>query len=484
MKPDYLSRRNFLSRCTGHAFGWPLAATLADLRLMNSVMAQAPVNDYKALVCVFLSGGNDANNMLAPIDGEQYGRYAAARGPLTLIQNPGTAAYLRPLNVRNNTSGNGYGVHSSLPDLQTLFDDQKLAFMTNVGTLVEPMTKAQYTDRTRKRPAQLFSHNDQVFQWQTSVSDSPTRTGWAGRMADILASANTGSSISMSISLAGFNSWEVGDVVSQYQISTSGAVTLTRNSGDVGSATARMTAIRDMLAMGRANLPEKDYRDVFQRAVNNADLLNTALTGADAGQNGALPLASSPLGQRIALPATDPLTLRANTLAPQLQMVARMINARRQLSMKRQVFFVQLGGWDTHNVQTTAHPALFNTINGALKGFWDTLVAMGVSNQVTTFSASDFGRTLQSNGSGSDHGWGTHQFMLGGAVQGGRLWGKFPNLAVNGPDDTGLGRWIPTTSVDQYGATLARWFGVESTQLNEIFPNLSRFATPDVGFLG
>jgi len=506
-----LSRRSFLRHALGSSVGLTAVSALTDLRLINHALAQQAVfDDYKALVCIFLDGGNDSANILVPASGPAYDGYVAGRGgPFNIdptqgglgllpADYTGTLPRVVPLTVRNNPYPFDFGVHSSFAStyangvpqdgIARLFNDGNAAFVANAGVLVEPMTRAQYKGSTRRRPPQLFSHSDQVYQWQTSMPDKITRTGWGGRMADrpYIFGSNNGSPISMSISLAGTNTWEVGDVIHQYQITTSGAASLTGTSGSTANA-ARLAALRDVLAVNRPNLAEKDYKSVFDRALNNATLLSNALTSADAGNNGSLNWATSPLG--IATRATTG-PLRNNSLANQLNMVARIINARHNglLSMRRQVFFVRVGGYDTHSSQRDSHANnLLRPLSDAVWAFQKTVEAMQVANGVTGFSISDFGRTFKNNDTGlvagSDHGWGSHHVVFGGAVQGGKIYGTYPTLEVNGPDDTSDGRWIPTTSSDEFGATLARWFGVTDPDLTTIFPNLPRFAHPNLGFL-
>ncbi|MFN0129590.1 MAG: DUF1501 domain-containing protein [Verrucomicrobiales bacterium] len=507
-----LSRRTFLRHALGSSLGITAVSALTDLRLINHALAeQSLFTDYKALVCIFLDGGNDSDNILVPATGPAYNGYVTGRGGpfnadptlgglgLLPVDYTGTLPRVVPLNVIDNVHAHDFGVHSSFASTYTngvpqdgiarLFNDGKAAFVANAGVLVEPINRAQYRGGTRRRPPQLFSHSDQVYQWQTSLPDKITRTGWGGRMADrpYIFGSNNGSPISMSISLAGTNTWEVGDIIHQYQITTNGAASLTGTTGSSANA-ARLSALRDVLALNRANLAEKDYKTVFDRALNNATLLSNALTSADAGNNGSLAWANSPIGI-----ATRPTTgpLRNNSLATQLNMVARLINARHNglLNMRRQIFFVRTGGYDTHSSQRDSHANnLLRPLSDAVWAFQQTIEAMSVSQGVTGFTISDFGRTFKNNDTGiqagSDHGWGSHQVVFGGAVRGSRIYGTYPTLQVNGPDDTSDGRWIPTTSTDEFGATLARWFGVTEPDLTTIFPNLPRFPRPDLGFLG
>ncbi|MFN2475889.1 MAG: DUF1501 domain-containing protein [Chthoniobacterales bacterium] len=424
--------------------------TIFDLRRLSA--ATPTDGDYKAIVCLFLFGGNDANNVLIQHDANGYPSYAAARGVLALPQ-----ASLLPLTLQGG-DGRDFAFHPNLPELQSLFNQGKLGVVANVGTLVAPVTRAQYLAGGAAVPPQLFSHADQSVQWQTSVPDRISRTGWGGRMADALRSLNGDSKISLSISIAGTNTFEVGDTVLPYSVSPTGSLGLAGMDGSANS-NVRLQAFKDLLAQPHNNLFEKAYSDTVTRSIAANDLLTSALAGV------------APL--KTVFPATS--------LSNQLQMIAKLIAARTNLGMRRQIFFCSVGGYDTHGDQLTGQANLLTELSQALNAFYNSTAELGVADQVTTFTASDFGRTFPTNGSGSDHGWGSHQFVLGGAVQGGRLFGTFPTLAVNGPDDTGQGRWIPTTSVDEFSATLASWFGVGASEMPLVLPNIGRFAHPDLG---
>ena len=427
--------------------------TIFDLRRLSA--APLDTTDYKALICLFLFGGNDANNLIIPHDTSGYASYAAARGTLAIPQNT-----ILPLTMLNG-DGRDFALHPNLVELQGLFNQGKLGIVTNVGTLVAPVTRAQYLAGGAAVPPQLFSHADQSVQWQTSVPDVISKTGWGGRMADMLQSLNAGSNISLNISIAGTNTFEVGNTVLPYSISPNGSVGLAGFDGSA-NANVRLQAFKDLLALPHNNLFEQAYADTVSRSIAANDLLASALANPPVFQT---PFPASNLGQ-------------------QLSMIAKLIAARDNLSMKRQIFFCSVGGYDTHGDQLTGQANLFTELSQALNAFYAATVQLGVASQVTTFSASDFGRTYPTNGSGSDHGWGSHQLVLGGAVQGGRLFGTFPTLAVNGPDDTGQGRWIPTTSVDEFSATLATWFGVAASDLATVLPNIGRFAHPNLGIFG
>ncbi|MEY2497413.1 MAG: hypothetical protein QOD12_969 [Verrucomicrobiota bacterium] len=449
------TRRTFIRQAACAALTTSgLLNTIFDLRRLSAA-TYADTTDYKALVCLFLFGGNDANNVIVPHDNAGYTSYAAARGILAIPQ-----ASLLPLTLPNG-DGRDFAFHPNLAELQALFNQGHLGIVSNVGTLVAPVTRAQYLAGGAAVPSQLFSHADQSVQWQTSVPDQISKTGWGGRMADVLQSLNANSKISLNISIAGTNTFEVGNTVLPYNISSNGSVGLA-GFDNSANANVRLQAFKDLLALPHHNLLEQAYSDTVSRSIAANELLTTALAGLPALQT--------------VFPAT--------ALAQQLGMVAKLIAARTNLSMQRQIFFCSVGGYDTHGDQLTGQSNLFTELSQALNAFYSATNELGVVQQVTTFTASDFGRTYPTNGSGSDHGWGSHQFVLGGAVQGGRLFGTFPTLAVNGPDDTGQGRWIPTTSVDEFSATLATWFGVSASQLSTVLPNIGRFAHPNLGIFG
>jgi len=450
-----ISRRIFVRQAACAALTTSgILNTIFDLRRLSAATVPDG-SDFRALVCLFLYGGNDANNVIIPHDADGYASYAAARGILAIPQNQ-----LLPLTLQGG-DGRDFGFHPSLPELQALFNQGHLGVVANVGTLVGPITRSQYLSGGAAVPPQLFSHADQSVQWQTSVPDQVSRTGWGGRMADLLHSLNGNSQVSLSISIAGTNTFEVGNTVLPYSISSDGSIGLAGFDGSA-NANVRLQAFRDLLALPHNNLLEKAYSDTVSRAITENDLLTTALAGIPPLQT--------------VFPAT--------ALAQQLNMVAKLIAARTSLGMRRQIFFCSVGGFDTHGDQISSQASLLVELSQALNAFYAATVELGMADSVTTFTASDFGRTFPTNGSGSDHGWGNHQFVLGGAVQGGRLFGTFPTLEVNGPDDTGQGRWIPTTSVDEFSATLATWFGVSNSDLPTVLPNIGRFAQPNIGIFG
>jgi uncharacterized protein (DUF1501 family) len=457
LTPQDLTRRKFIGNACAAVGATGLLNALAQLRVIGAIAGDATTSssDYKALVCIFLYGGNDANNMVVPTDSTGYASYAAQRTSLALAQSS-----LLGLTPKTYSDGRSYGFHPSLVEAQALFGTGQLALMANTGTLTYPTTLKQYNSGTASLPPQLFSHSDQQTQWQSSLPDQPFQTGWGGRLADIINALNTNNSVSMSISVAGENSFQVGQVVSQYAVSPSGAVVLSGTSGST-TATTRYNTQLDLLNQTEQNLFQAAFSNLNSSAITDSNLLTTLLTGATTLQT--------------KFPNTS--------LGTQLNMIAKLISAAPQLGLKRQVFFASLGGFDTHTVELTAQGPLLVQVSQAMNAFYKATVELGVDSQVTTFTGSDFSRTYNTNGNGTDHGWGSHHLVLGGAVKGGDIYGTMPSQVLGGPDDTGRGRWIPSTSVDQYAATLATWFGVSPTNLPIVLPNIGRFANSKVGFM-
>jgi uncharacterized protein (DUF1501 family) len=485
------TRRDFIRQAACAALGTAaLTAFVRDLRFINSAAAQSSIgdNDYKALVCIFLAGGNDSNNLIIPTILSEWEDYAAIRSDVLAIPRSGAAFNALPISSLNN-DGHEYGFHPACPELVTLFEEAKLATLFNVGTLVFPMTRAEYQSGVLQKPPQLFSHADQVTQWQTSIPDQPPLTGWGGRCADLLAAVQPNAPISLSVSLSGANTFEVGNIVSQYSVSTSGAISVSSVSG------TRLQALTNLLSLPYANLQTRAHASVTAHAIETGALLNNAIAATAEASQGGTWAWTTPFPMTVTPPTGGaPFT---SSLAAQLKMVARLIEAGHRnaiaggFGMKRQIFFCQVGGYDTHTSQTPgpgsstigSHANLLAELSQCMFAFQRAMDQLSLSNEVTTFTGSDFGRTFPCNGQGSDHGWGSHHLIMGGAVNGRKTYGKFPTLAVNGPDDTSTGRWIPTTACDQYFATLASWFGVDAGNLATVFPNIGRFATPNLGFL-
>ncbi|HET8899266.1 MAG TPA: DUF1501 domain-containing protein [Rhodanobacteraceae bacterium] len=471
----HVNRRQFLRKSIGAALGGAsLYSAFGSLRLMAATLntqTAAALGGYKALVCVFLFGGNDSFNSIVPTSGPALTDYLAARGALA------QTAGLHALTPQAGGGPGNYALHPGMPELASLFNAGKAAVVANVGSLLYPITAAQYQAGSVASPPQLFSHQDQAMQWQTSRPDDANALGWGGRIADLLHAGNSGQ-VPMSITLSGNNSFERGAVVTPYGMDPNGVGRMSYHDdgdecwiagscSDYGAETQALNraAYEALIAPGtQTNALERAFASANARSIDIYNQIDSAL--------GDPPLWSTPF------PAD-------NDLAAQLQMVARLIGIRNALGMSRQIYFVSTGNYDTHTDQLANQEWNLSQLSQALKAFHDATVQLGVDNDVTTFTASDFGRSLAVNASGTDHGWGGHHFVLGGAVQGGRFYGAMPSLkADNNPDDTGWGQIIPTTAVDQYAATLARWLGVDAGGIGDIFPNLGRFASSDLGFMG
>ncbi|HEY0100992.1 MAG TPA: DUF1501 domain-containing protein [Pyrinomonadaceae bacterium] len=469
------TRRDFL-RQTGCALvgGAAFASGIEQLGLINALaQGSSTATDYKALVCIFLSGGNDGNNTVVPVDAARYAEYANVRSAAGLaIPAPGQTGGLLPINP---LSGGAYGLHPSMPELKTLFDNRQLAVVSNVGPLVEPLTRDTYRSGSGKRPLQLFSHSDQVAQWQTSVSHDASQTGWGGRTADRTATLNGAATFPQVVSIAGTTIFATGANTRPLGISDSrtaltSVLPLNNPPGAAGYTAAqrdaRRAAFDQMRNLDLGATLVKASRDTTEQAIQTSIALATAN-------------------------ATLATVFPDTTLGYQLEQVARLVKLRDTLSIKRQIFFCALGGFDTHSGQTAANGqgALLTQVSQAMKAFYDATVELGIQNNVTAFTLSDFGRTLQPAGTGagavgSDHGWGNHHFIMGGAVRGGDFYGRFPTLALGGPDDTDTrGRWIPSISVEQYAATLASWYGLAASDLPLVFPLIGRFSTANLGFM-
>jgi uncharacterized protein (DUF1501 family) len=416
--------------------------------------SSASFTDYKALVCVFLFGGNDSFNMVVPRSLAEYNVYAASRQNLAVARD--VLLPIEPL----TSDGAQYGLHPGMTGLRDLFETGRAAVVANVGPLIQSTTRDQFLNHSVPVPPQLFSHNDQQDQWQTLRGRAGIKTGWAGRIADALAAQTGAQQIALNISLNGTAPFQAGASTLPYTIGTTGAPVY------FGMTTApedraRRAAFEALLGENWLSIFARAFAGVNRRALDTADLVNAALATA--------PTLVTPFP--------------ASRLAQQLAMVAKLIAVRDALSMSRQIFFVAAGGFDTHDNQATDQPNLLADVSASVAAFHAATVELGVAAQVTTFTQSDFGRTLTSNGDGTDHGWGGHQLLAGDAVRGRDIYGRMPRLEIGGPDDVGAGRIVPTTSVDQFAATLSKWFGVTEAQLDLIAPNLANFAQRDLGFL-
>ena len=490
MKHLPATRREFLrvASVIGGSVGAAGAPFALNLAALGSASAQT-AGDYKAIVCLFLFGGNDSCNMVLPTDAASWTAYTTVRSqapdPIALRPagtapdaaaaggSPAALGGVLPLNpaytvfAQNNTRA--ISLHPAMVEARALFDtEQRLAILANAGPLVTPITKAEYRANSKPRPPKLFSHNDQQSTWQ-ALSPEGARIGWGGRLGDLVASQNGGGTIFTNISASGNAVFLAGRSVFQYQVGNGGAVSIAGVNGTLFGSSAASAQFRSLITSDNQNLFAKEYAAITKRSVE----AQAAFQAAFAASTVAAPT-----------PYVNPVT-RANAnsgIAGQLQTVARIIGARGALGARRQIFFVSLGGFDTHDGQNRSHSDLMARLSHALKYFDDTMGAMGMRNNVTLFTASDFGRTFTSNGDGTDHGWGAHHFVLGGAVRGREVYGRFPQVGLNQDDEVGSGNLIPGISVDQIGATLGRWFGVGESDLDLVFPNLRNFDR-NLGFM-
>lgn len=512
MKGLNASRREFLRVASSlsalGAVGGPLGINLAAI---NAAAAQTPApGDYKALVCIFLFGGNDACGTVLPTDPDTWNRYTTTRnaGSTALALPPvgapsngarGTSGFLGgvlPITPRTaqgfppGTVGSGvrpFALHPALVKTRALFNSGKLAILANVGMLVQPTTKANYNTRNWPLPRSLFSHNDQTDEWQSGAGEG-ARYGWAGQMGDLFVSGNTHpifTTVSTSINAVLLDGRQVNQYQVSYNSTTQSAAAIHMQFANPGGGLFNSRGAQDvvrtiMTAPTGSSLFTRDYAAVVNRSLDAEAVLTSAFAGATV----------APPTQYI-VPSTG--NLATNPIATQLQSVAQFVAAHNTLGARRQVFFVSIYGFDLHSGLASAEPDLLAQLDHGLDYFYTTLktgLSVGdMSSQVTTFTMSDFGRTLTSNGDGVDHGWGAHHFIMGGAVRGGDIYNQFPTIGVdikngfNNPDGISSGNLIPTVSVDQYAATLGAWFGVSAANLNTIFPNLHNFSSANLGFV-
>jgi uncharacterized protein (DUF1501 family) len=495
MSQPNASRRKFLRTASvvSGSVGAAAAPFALNLATLSSAVAQT-AGPYKAIVCLFMYGGNDASNMVVRTDAASFDVYTKMR-----TQAPDSIALLAPGTLANVNAARAtparlggvvplvpkftagvpgstanaaftYGLHPSMPEVASLFAANRLAIVANAGPLIAPMTKAQYQANSVPRPRALGSHNDQQSTWQ-ALGPEGVKVGWGGHLGDIVASGNANAAFT-SIAVSGNAVFSAGDTVFQYQVGGNGAVQISGLSGNLfGSSTASAT-LRGIVTAGNQNLFADEYASIVKRSVNAQASFQTAFAASTA-----------PNPTTYIQPSTG--NAQTNGLAQQLQTVARIIGARSALGVTRQVFFVSMGGFDTHSAQNASQADLLARLSHAIGYFDTTLASLGgvdMRSNVTLFTASDFGRTHTSNGDGTDHGWGGHHFISGGAVRGGEIFGTFPEFGPQGADSAG-NQYLPSTSVDQIGATIGKWFGATPTQLNTMFPNLPNFATPDLGFL-
>jgi len=452
------SRRAFLKRSAAFGLVGGASPFVMNLAAIGEAAA-ATASDYKALVCIFLYGGNDYANTVVPYDQPSYDLYANLRGTIAIPRDSLAQTILYPATAL--PGARQYALAPQLAPLIPVFDAGRMAVALNVGTLIQPTSKTNYTNRSVPLPPKLFSHNDQQSFWQACNPEGAT-SGWGGRIGDLLQSGN-GSAALTCINAAGNAVFMSGRTAVQYGVTTNGPVPLLNNTTNLFGSATGMTTLRAMMTGPRNHLFEDEHARVTKRSLDLQAQVSAALAAGPA-------VTGFPAG---------------NSLADQLRIVARLISVSQELGAKRQVFFVSLGGFDTHDAILTTHPTLMTRLGAAMRAFYDATVTLGVADRVTTFTASDFGRTLTSNANGSDHGWGSMHFVMGGAVNGRAYYGTPPMLANNGPDDVGQGRLLPALSVDQYGATMASWFGVSAGNMPTVLPNINNYnpSTWNLGFV-
>jgi uncharacterized protein (DUF1501 family) len=446
---------------------------------LNSLAAMAQgtgASDYRALVCVFLQGGNDGHGTVIATDSASFSAFTQARSGAPGLAYP--LSSLLPITPNTSQNGRTFALNPYLTGVQNLFNSGRAAIVANTGTLIAPATKAQVQANSVPLPASLFSHFDQTAAWQAIASNggSSEHMGWGGSVADLIESMNMNSnSMFTCISTAGIALFLSGQTSFQLNVTPAGPIPISGLANPLFGSQAGSSALASILTADETNLFAKEYGVVVNRSIQAQALLASSM------------LAAGPTGVPNPPQYLDPVTnmLTDNPLAASLQTVARIIGGRASLGVNRQIFYVQLGSFDTHDGQAPTHAKLLTQLGQALEYFDGLMQSSGLGNQVTTFTASDFGRTLTSNSDGTDHGWGSHHFVVGGAVQGHDMYGQYPVIGVNQANDVGAGRLIPTTSVDQYAGTLARWFGLSDGQVKQVFPNFANFGTsPYLGFLG
>jgi uncharacterized protein (DUF1501 family) len=449
-----MNRREFLTSSGAAA----LFAATPGLAYSQVIGSSAAFDDYRALVCVFLFGGNDSFNMLVPRSDTEYRAYEVSRQNLAIPQDQ-----LLPITTPG-TGSRRYSMHFAMVSLQQVFEEGRGAFVANVGPLVEPTTRDEFFEKSVALPRQLFSHNDQQDQWNSLTGNRSPKTGWAGRMADLIRDSVAGQKMATNASLFGNNLQQSAEETVACVMGPEGPMSFPGFSSTPGEpGYAQREASLRVLEAHYGSISERALAKVQRRAIATADTVTAAIDN----------------------PSRPPLTTAfpQSQLGTQLRTVARLIAARDDLSMRRQVFFVAAGGFDSHDKQADDQPGLLADVSESLSAFYRSTVELGVTENVTAFTQSDFGRTLTSNGDGTDHAWGGNQIVLGGTVLGGKIYGSYPELQIGGPEDVGGGRFIPSTSSDQYAATLATWFGIADADLDIVAPNLRNFTTRNLGFM-
>jgi len=471
------SRRQFLRTASlASMSGLSVSPFILGLNSLAAMAQGTATSDYRALVCVFLQGGNDGHGSVIATDAESFAAFTQARAGAPGLAYP--LASLLPIVPNTAQSGRSFALNPSLAGVQNLFNAGRAAIVANTGTLIAPATKAQVNAKSVPLPASLFSHFDQTAAWQAIAANggSSEHVGWGGSVADLIESMNLNSnSMFTCISTAGIALFLAGQTSFQLNVTSAGPIPISGLGQPLFGQQAGSTALSSILSAEETNLFAKEYEVVVNRSIQAQALLASSMLPAGVGGVANPPQYLDPVTNKLA----------DNPLATSLQTVARIIGGRASLGVNRQIFYVQLGSFDTHNGQAMTHARLLTQLGEALEYFDGLMTTAGVGNQVTTFTASDFGRTLTSNSDGTDHGWGSHHFVVGGAVQGHDMYGQYPAIGVNQANDVGAGRLIPTSSVDQYAGTLARWFGLSDSQIRQVFPNFSNFgSSPYLGFMG
>ena len=468
------SRRHFMKTASYAAMAGvtasPIMHSMRALAAMTS-HAAAAATDYRALVCVYLQGGNDGHGSLIATDNDSFAAFTQARsGAEGLAYSLGDLLPIVPITAQ---SGRTFALNPYLTGVQNLFNSGRAAMVANTGTLIEPISKAQWNSGTAPLPRSLFSHFDQTNAWEAIAADGANR-GWGGRMADLFESMNSNTAFTC-ISTSGTSLFLSGQTAFQLRVSAAGALAAEGLAKPLFGSAQGSAALQSIISADDTNLFAKEYAVIVRRSLEAQAALAAAM--APAGPTGV------PNPTQYLDPASGKLT--DNQLANSLQTVARVIAGRSALGVSRQVFFVQLGGFDTHDTQAKRHSTLLSQLGAAFEYFDQLMITAGLSNQVTLFTASDFGRTLTANSDGTDHGWGSHHIVAGGGVAGQNIYGEYPIIGTNQANDVGQGRLIPTTAVEQYGGTLARWMGLSDSQVREVFPNFANFgSSPYLGLMG
>jgi uncharacterized protein (DUF1501 family) len=431
----------------------------------------AAATDYRALVCIYLQGGNDGHGTLIATDSDSFAAFTQARSGAQGLAYPLNT--LLPIVPTTPQSGRTFALNPNLTGIQNLFNSGRAALVANTGTLIAPVTKDQWNAGTAQLPRSLFSHFDQTNAWEAIAADGANR-GWGGRMADLFEGMNSNASFTC-ISTSGTTLFLSGQTAFQLRVTAAGALAANGLTNPLFGSAQGTAALQSIISADDANLFAKEYAVIVRRSLAAQAALAAAM--APAGPTGV------PNPTQYLDPTTGKLT--TNDLATSLQTVARVIAGRQALGVSRQVFFVELGGFDTHDTQAKRLATLLSQLGAAFEYFDQLMITAGLSSNVTLFTVSDFGRTLTANSDGTDHGWGSHHIVAGGGVAGQNIYGEYPVVGANQANDVGQGRLIPTTAVEQYGGTLGRWMGLSDSQIREVFPNFGNFGSnPYLGLMG